>query len=131
MQAHPELLGAPTIGGGSARPWGGGREVIYTFTAVRNSQKRRKAVFRSKVFNKIYSRDVFRGIHEISRSLLKPLQRYISSKFQKSYTPPAARIRVNCTPDGCKKVRSGAAAAIYDSPGDQKERGRLDIMLRL
>ena len=38
----PELLGAPTIGGGSARPWGGGGEVIYTFTAVRNSQKRRK-----------------------------------------------------------------------------------------
>jgi hypothetical protein len=42
VRAHPELLGAPTIGGGSARPWGGGREVIYTFTAVRNSQKRRK-----------------------------------------------------------------------------------------
>jgi hypothetical protein len=28
--------------GGSARPWGGGGEVIYTFTAVRNSQKRQK-----------------------------------------------------------------------------------------
>jgi hypothetical protein len=27
---------------GSARPWGGGGEVIYTFTAVRNNQKRRK-----------------------------------------------------------------------------------------
>jgi hypothetical protein len=39
---RPELLGAPTIGGGSARPLGGGGEVIYTFTAVRNSQKRRK-----------------------------------------------------------------------------------------
>ncbi len=33
MRAAPELLGAPTIGGGSARPWGGGGEVIYTFTA--------------------------------------------------------------------------------------------------
>jgi hypothetical protein len=28
--------------GGSAQPWGGGGEIIYTFTAVRNSQKRRK-----------------------------------------------------------------------------------------
>ncbi len=34
MRAVPELLGAPTMGGGSARPWGGGGEVIYTFTAV-------------------------------------------------------------------------------------------------
>ncbi len=42
MRAAPELLGAPTIGGGSAGPWGGGGEVKYTFTAVRNSQKRRK-----------------------------------------------------------------------------------------
>jgi hypothetical protein len=42
MQAAPELLGAPTIGGGSARPGGGGGEVIYTFIAVQNSQKRRK-----------------------------------------------------------------------------------------
>jgi hypothetical protein len=38
--APPELLGAPTISGGSARPWGGGGEVIYTFTAVRNSHKK-------------------------------------------------------------------------------------------
>jgi hypothetical protein len=38
----PELLGAPTICGGSARPWGGGGEVINTFTAVQNSQKRRR-----------------------------------------------------------------------------------------
>ncbi len=44
MRAAPELLGAPTIGGGSARPWGGGGEFprSHTFTAVRNSQKRRK-----------------------------------------------------------------------------------------
>jgi hypothetical protein len=42
MRAAPELLGAPTIGRGSARPGGGGGEVIYTFTALRNSQKRRK-----------------------------------------------------------------------------------------
>jgi hypothetical protein len=79
MRAVPELLGAPTIGGGSARPWGGGGDVIYTFTAVRNSQKRQKnrrfrarfclkiaenAVFCYKVLNKIYSRDVFQGIHK-------------------------------------------------------------------
>ncbi len=42
MEAAPELLGALTIGGGSAWPWGGGGEVIYTFTAIQNSQKRRK-----------------------------------------------------------------------------------------
>jgi hypothetical protein len=42
MLAAPELFGTPTIGGGSARPSGGGGEVIYTFTAVRNSEKRRK-----------------------------------------------------------------------------------------
>jgi hypothetical protein len=30
VRAAPELLGAPTIGGGSARPWGGGGEVIFT-----------------------------------------------------------------------------------------------------
>jgi hypothetical protein len=42
VRAVPELLGAPTIGGGSAWPWGGGGEVIYTFTAKRNSQKRQK-----------------------------------------------------------------------------------------
>ncbi len=42
MRAAPELLGAPTIGRGSARPGGGGGEVIYTFIAVRNSQKRQK-----------------------------------------------------------------------------------------
>jgi hypothetical protein len=56
---------------------------------------RRKRHFRLKVLNKIYSRDVFRGIHEFSSSLLKPLLSYTSSKFRKSYTPPAARIRVN------------------------------------
>ncbi len=46
VRAAPELLGAPTIGGGVPGP---GLvveilfiEVIYTFTAVRNSQKRRK-----------------------------------------------------------------------------------------
>ncbi len=39
VRAAPELLGAPTIGRGSARPWGGGGEVIYTFTAVRIAKK--------------------------------------------------------------------------------------------
>jgi hypothetical protein len=34
------------------------------------------------------------GIHEFLSSLLKPLQSYTSSKFRKSYTPQAARIRV-------------------------------------
>jgi hypothetical protein len=42
VRVVPELLGAPTIGGGSAWPWGGGGEVIYTFTAVRNSQTGKK-----------------------------------------------------------------------------------------
>ncbi len=42
MRAAPELLGVLTIGGGSARPGGGGGEVINTFTAVRNSRKRGK-----------------------------------------------------------------------------------------
>jgi hypothetical protein len=28
LRVAPELHGAPTIGGGSARPWGGGGEVI-------------------------------------------------------------------------------------------------------
>jgi hypothetical protein len=59
------------------------------------------AVFRSKVLNKIYSRDVFLGIHELSSSLLKPLLSYTSSKFRKSYTPPAARIRVNTRANSC------------------------------
>ncbi len=54
-------------------------EAKYAFKAARNRQKRQKnrrfrarfglkiaknAVFRSKVLNKIYSRDVFREIHE-------------------------------------------------------------------
>jgi hypothetical protein len=45
VRAAPELLGVPTIGGGSAQPWvvvESFLEVIYTFTAARNSQKRRK-----------------------------------------------------------------------------------------
>ncbi len=42
VQAAPELLGAPTIGRWSARPWGGGGEVIYTLTAIQNSQKQQK-----------------------------------------------------------------------------------------
>ncbi len=73
VRAAPELLGAPTSGGGSARPGVVVErfiEVIYTFTAARNSQKRRKTggfahvlankspktpFFCSKVLNKKYS----------------------------------------------------------------------------
>ncbi len=96
MRATSELLGAQTIGGGSARPWGGGGEVIYTFTAVGNSQKRRKkqavsrtfwpvnrqkCSFRSKVFNKIYSREFFEEYtnfegHYLSRCRDIPLQSF-------------------------------------------------------
>ncbi len=45
MQAAPELLGAPTVGGGSARPGGGGGEfieVIYTlqpYEVAKNGEK--------------------------------------------------------------------------------------------
>ncbi len=61
MRAAPELLGAPTIGGGSAWPWGGGGEVIYTFTAVRNSQKRRKnGRFRARCGLQLAENAVFR-----------------------------------------------------------------------
>jgi hypothetical protein len=95
------LLGALTIGGGSGRPWGGSGEVICTFTAVRNSQKRQKKRAVSRTFWPINHRkrrfllkSTFRRIHEFSSSLLMPLQSYTSSKFRKSYTPPAARIRV-------------------------------------
>jgi hypothetical protein len=41
-----------------------------------------------------YTRHFLR-IHEFWRSLLKPLLSYTSSKFRKSYTPPATWIRVN------------------------------------
>jgi hypothetical protein len=79
--AAPELLGAPTIDGGSARSGGGGgghRSQIrlpsrpkYMKTA-KNGQFcthfgkyiTENAVFLSKVLNKIYSQDVFRGIYE-------------------------------------------------------------------
>jgi hypothetical protein len=103
--AAPELLGAPTIGGGSARPWDGGGEVMYTFTAIRNSQKRQKTggfahilaykspktpFFAQKYFTRYtYSQDVFRGIHKFSSSLLKPLHTYTSSKFQKFIYAPS------------------------------------------
>ncbi len=45
MRAAPDLLGAPTIGGGSAQPGGGGggssRSQI-AFQAARNIQRRQK-----------------------------------------------------------------------------------------
>jgi hypothetical protein len=50
--------------------------------------------FVHKYLTKYTHETFFRGIHEFSTSLLKPLQRYTSSKFWKSYMPPAARIRV-------------------------------------
>ncbi len=45
MRAAPELLGALTIGGGSARPWGGGgggHRSHIRLQAARNVRKRRK-----------------------------------------------------------------------------------------
>ncbi len=77
MWVTPELLGAPTIGGGSARSRGGGggdyRSQLsipsllkYTKTAKKWAILRKfwlinreNAIFRSKVLNKINSRDVF------------------------------------------------------------------------
>jgi hypothetical protein len=42
VRAAPEVLGAPAIGGGSARPGGGDGEVIYAFTAVRIAKNGKK-----------------------------------------------------------------------------------------
>jgi hypothetical protein len=70
-------------------------------------ERARDRVGRSRTaWYKIYSRDVFRGIHEFSSSLLKALLSYTSSKFRKSNTPPAARIRVNSLlgPPGGPKI---------------------------
>jgi hypothetical protein len=81
MWAAPELLGAPTIGGGSARSGGGGGEGHRSQTSLPSCPKytktvkkrtvshtfwqiiRQKRRFCLKVLNKIYSRVVFRGIH--------------------------------------------------------------------
>jgi hypothetical protein len=78
MRAAPELLGALTIGGGSARPWGddGGspRSQISLlscpkctktaknglFHTLFGLEVAKNAVFHSKVLNKIYSRDFFK-----------------------------------------------------------------------
>jgi hypothetical protein len=65
-----ELFGAPTIGGGSARPGGGGggsqRSHISLpsrpecmFTSLINLKIAKNTIFYLKVLNKIYSRDVF------------------------------------------------------------------------
>jgi hypothetical protein len=48
MQAAPELLGAPTIGGGSAWPWGGGGEVIqYRQKKTRAQKKKTRNFFKT------------------------------------------------------------------------------------
>jgi hypothetical protein len=49
-------------------------------------------IFRSKVLNKILSRAFFEKY--INFSLLKPLRSYACPKTRKSYTPPAAWIKV-------------------------------------
>jgi hypothetical protein len=76
MMAAPELLGAPTIGGWSARPGGGGggghRSQISLLSYPKYMKKKKtvkkgrfyarfgtkKAIFRIKLLNKIYSKDV-------------------------------------------------------------------------
>ncbi len=104
MRAAPELLAAPTTGGRSARPRGGGESYRSQISLPSRPKCTKTAKFAHVLANNLpkmpffaqkYSRNVFRGIHEIWSSLLKPLQSYTSSKFRKSYTPPAARIRVN------------------------------------
>ncbi len=77
MRVAPELLGAPTIGGGSAWPGGGGGEVIYTFTAIRNSQKRRKNGCFAHVFAYNSPKTPFFA--------LKYLTRYTHDTFFKEY----------------------------------------------
>jgi hypothetical protein len=111
MRAAQELLGALTIGGGSARPGGGSggshRSQISLPShpeCMKTAQKRLfsptywfknavNTVFYLKVLNKMYSQDVFWGIHNfLKKFLLKALWSYTFSNFRKSYMPPAARI---------------------------------------
>ncbi len=76
----PELLGAPTIGGGSARPWSGVGEVIYTFTAIRNSEKQRKNGLCRACFG-LYSKSP-----KTPFFALKYLTRYTHETFFEEYT---------------------------------------------
>jgi hypothetical protein len=77
VKAAQKLVGAPTIRGGSARAGGGGggrlrRQIspqlaenhkngmeIRRFHALFALKIAKKTVFRSKVLNKVYSKDVF------------------------------------------------------------------------
>jgi hypothetical protein len=62
VRAAQKLLGALTIGRGSARTGGGGggsqRSQIRPFPALLGLEIAKNAIFHTKVLNKIYSRDV-------------------------------------------------------------------------
>jgi hypothetical protein len=95
-----------TIGGGSARPGGGGRgrqrsqiNLPSCLVCTKMAPKQpvsliidlkitKNVIFYLKVLNKIYSRNVFEEYINFKKNLLlKALWSYTCSKFHKSYTP--------------------------------------------
>jgi hypothetical protein len=91
VRAAPELLGAPTIGGGSARPGGGGGEIHrsqYTFTAERNSQKRQKTGGFAHVL-------AYKSLKTLFFAL-KYLTRYTHKTFFEEYTNFEANYLCRC-----------------------------------
>jgi hypothetical protein len=67
----------------------------FWFPALIDLKNAKNAVFYLTVLNKIYSQDIFCGIHKFLNFLLfKTLWSYSCSKFRKSYMRLAARIRV-------------------------------------
>jgi hypothetical protein len=116
--AAPELLGAPTIGRGSARSRGGGGgdhrsliNLLRTPEIYKNDEKTvgfvrvfayksPKTSFFAQKYLTRYTHEMFIEEH-INCSLSKPLRGYTCLKFWKSYTPPAARIRVKAVQPLC------------------------------
>ncbi len=120
MRAAPELLGAPTIGRGSARPGGGGGEIHRSHTYIpsqlyeiaKNGEKTGgfvhvlaykspKTLFFALKYLTRYTHEMFFEeytnfeAHYLSRCRDIPLQ-----SFGSHISPPAARIRVNPNPCG-------------------------------
>ncbi len=108
-RAAQELLGAPTIGRGSARPRGDGggsqRSQINLPSHPECTKKagfqntfcpknHQNAVFYLKVLTKYTSETFFEECINFNFCVTQTLWSYTCSKFQKSYTPPAAQISV-------------------------------------